>query len=264
MTKIHGLRLEAQGAVARIVFDRPDRANAIHSDWAPAIVRFLREAEYDPDIRCVLISANGKHFQAGGDLAFDKRLSPVETLGYAQDAMMGWNRMLIAIHGVRKPVVAAVQGGTVGASVALVAACDLVVATDDAFFIVAQSKIGASLDGLPSYFLPRKVGIAKAMEWCLLGDRVPALEAERAGLINRVVPRAELEDAALAWCHRLAAGPTTALGLSKRLLNQSLENSIHAQAAAEVEVYATVVATDDWKEGINAFLEKRPAQFVGH
>jgi 2-(1,2-epoxy-1,2-dihydrophenyl)acetyl-CoA isomerase len=261
---IPGLRLEAHGAVARIIFDRPDRANAIHPDWALAIFRFLREVEYDPAIRCVLISAQGKHFQAGGDLAFDKSLSPVETLGYAQDAMLGWNRMLIAIHDLRKPVVAAVQGGTVGASVALVAACDMVVASDDAFFIVAQSKIGASLDGLPSYFLPRKVGIARAMEWCLLSDRISALDAERAGLINRLVPRVELEDAAMAWCHRLAGGATTALGLSKRLLNQSLENSIHAQAAAEMEAYAAVVATEDWKEGINAFLEKRPAQFVGH
>ena len=262
--QVHGLRLETEGAIARIVFDRPDRANAIHSDWALAILQFLRKAEYDPAIRCVLISAQGKHFQAGGDLAFDKSLSRVETLGYTQDAMVAWNRMLIAIHDLAKPVVAAVQGGTVGASVALVAACDMVVVADDAFFIVAQSKIGASLDGLPSYFLPRKVGLAKAMEWCLLGDRVPALEAVRAGLVNRVVPRAELEDAAMIWCHRLAEGATTAIGLSKRLLNRSLGSNIHAQSAAEMEAYAAVVATDDWKEGIQAFMEKRPAQFVGH
>ncbi len=260
---VEGLRLETHGAIGRIIFDRPQKANAIHRQWMPAILDFLRHAEHNPCLRCLLISAQGKHFLAGGDLNFDRSVSLPDAIGLAHDAMTVWNRMIIAIQTLPKPVVVAVQGGVIGASIALVAACDLAIAADDAFFISAQARIGASLDGLPSYFLPRKIGLARALEWSLLGERIPAADAARDGLISRIVPRGELESSALSLCERLAAGPTKALGLTKRLLNISLSNDIHTQAAAEMEAYVSVVASEDWQEGINAFLEKRDAQFHG-
>lgn len=228
-----------------------------------AILQFLRHAEYDPQVRCVLISAEGKHFQAGGDLSFDDDQPLPDIVGLMQDTMLEWNRVMIALHLLPKPVVAAVQGGTIGASVGLVAACDLVLAAENAFFIVAQAKIGSSLDGLPSYFLPRKVGLAKAMEWSLLADRVTAAEAAAAGLVNRVVHPEQLQQEAEALCARLAQGPTVALGLTKRLLNTSGNRDVEAQSAAEAQAYAAVVATRDWNEGRHAFLEKREASFEG-
>jgi 2-(1,2-epoxy-1,2-dihydrophenyl)acetyl-CoA isomerase len=260
---VEGLQLRTEGAIARIIFDRPEKANAIRPDWMPAILRFLRDVEYDPAVRVVLISANGRHFQAGGDLNFDDTMKMPAVIGLMHDTMLEWNRVMMAIHRLPKPVIVAVQGGTIGASIALVAACDIVVAADDAFFISAQAKIASSLDGLPSYFLPRKIGLGRAMEWALFGDRIPAEEARAAGLVNKVVPRADLEASALALAGRLAIGPTAALGLTKRLLNTSFTNDIDTQSAAEMDAYAKVVATSDWNEGRHAFLEKRDARFEG-
>lgn len=260
---IEGLGLDMDGAIARIVFDRPEKANAIRSGWAPEITKFVQRVEYEPSVRCLLIRAEGRHFQAGGDLAIDRSLPLADTIGMVQDEMAAWNRMVIAIHALPKPVVVAVQGGVVGASIGLVAACDLVIAAEDAFFISAQARIGASLDGLPSYFLPRRIGLARSLEWCLLGERIPAAVAARDGLVNRLVPRDELEASALDLCRCLASGPTKALGLTKRLLGMSTSNDIHAQAAAEMDAYASIADSDDWREGIAAFLEKRDARFEG-
>lgn len=263
MTTVPGLRLDTDGAIGRIVFDRPEKANAIHPDWLPAMLGFVQRAEYDPSIRCVLIRAEGKHFQAGGDLSIDRSRSLPETVGAIHDQMVAWNRMVIALHTLPKPVVVAVQGGVIGASIGLVAACDLVIAADDAFFISAQVRIGASLDGLPSYFLPRKIGLARAMEWSLLGERIPVARAASEGLVNRIVSRDELEAVSRSVCERLASGPTAAIGRTKRLLNDSLSNDVHTQAAAEMDAYSAIAASHDWNEGISAFLEKRDSQFIG-
>jgi 2-(1,2-epoxy-1,2-dihydrophenyl)acetyl-CoA isomerase len=260
---VEDLRLEKDGATARIIFNLPAKANAIQPGWPIAILSFLRRIELDDSIRSVLISAEGRHFQAGGDLTLDLDMPLTDAVGVAHDAMLKWNRMMMAIHTLKKPVVCAVQGGTIGASLSIVAACDLVFAADDAFFISAQAKIGSSLDGLPSYFLPRKIGLSRAMEWALLGERHDAAAARDAGLVNWVVPRAELEASALALCAKLARAPTIALGLTKNLLNVSLDNDINKQAAAEMAAYGTVMASSDWKEGIVAFLGKRDPDYSG-
>jgi 2-(1,2-epoxy-1,2-dihydrophenyl)acetyl-CoA isomerase len=257
------LNLRREVDVARIHFARPEKANAIHPDWLPEIIRFLRDAEYDDGIRCVLFSAEGKHFQAGGDLGFDMDQPLPRLVADLHEIMAIWNRLMATIFLFPKPVVAAVKGGTIGASISLVAACDFVVASEDAFFVCGQTRIGASLDGLPSYLLPRKVGLTKAIEWTLLADRISAPEALAAGLINQVVRIEDLESAASSLCARLAKGPTRALGLTKRLIKTSGTRDIEAQGAAEAEAYSAVAATADWKEGVRAFLEKREPRFMG-
>jgi 2-(1,2-epoxy-1,2-dihydrophenyl)acetyl-CoA isomerase len=262
-----GLELEAGTPVATITFNRPDKANAIGIDWPRRMLAFLREIRTNDAIRCVLFRAVGRHFQAGGDLeALSETLKGKmpERLAKLADGIAEWNLMIREITRLPKPVVASVQGGAVGGSIGIIGACDLVIASDDAFFLLAQGKNGYSLDGLPSYFLPRQIGQKKAMEWALLGRRVPAAEAARLGLINFVVPRDALEAETEKLVKELASGPTRAHALNKALINQSLNNSLESQGSMESDSYMIGGATDDWAEGTASFIEKRAPNFKGH
>lgn len=261
-----GLDLNLSGPVVTITFNRPSKANAIGQDWPRRILQFLREAALRDDVRCVLFRANGKHFQAGGDLGgFDFATDTLrhQRLGRLTDAIYEWNAMVRAIVQLPKPVVASIQGGTVGGSIGILGACDLVIASDDAFILLAQPKNGYTLDGMPSYFLPRQIGHKKAMEWALLGRRVPATEAARLGLINFVVPRDQLEAETQALVQELANGPTCAHGLNKALINNSLNSDFDTQAGREMDTYQIGAATDDWLEGTAAFVQRRPPVFKG-
>ncbi|HLY56667.1 MAG TPA: enoyl-CoA hydratase-related protein, partial [Stellaceae bacterium] len=247
-------------------FNRPGKANAIGVDWPERITRFLREVEHRPEVRAVLFRAVGKHFQAGGDLEAQPPADPAAPhlrLGWIADQIQGWNVMLRTIMHLPKPVVASIQGGTVGASLGLLGACDLVIAADDAWLWLAQGKNGFTLDGMPSFFLPRLLGTRKAMEWVLLAPRVPAEEARRLGLINFVVPRADLEAETAKLMDELARGPTRAHGLNKALVNAALDNDFDTQAGSEMDTYMIGAQTNDWFEGSAAFREKRAPKFTG-
>lgn len=261
-----GLDLDLSAPVATVTFNRPSKANAIAADWPRRILEFLRQAGRRADIRCVLFRANGKHFQAGGDLeGLDALKSKTvhERLDHFADEIATWNAMIRAIMRLPKPVVASVQGGVAGGSLGILGACDLVIASDDAFVILAQPKNGYTIDGMPSYFLPRQIGQKKAMEWALLGRRVPAAEAARLGLINFVVPRDKLGAETQALLQELATGPTRAHALNKALINQSLDNEFDVQAGCELDAYMIGGATEDWLEGTASFMEKRPPAFKG-
>lgn len=168
-----------------------------------------------------------------------------------------------ALRRMDKPVVAAVQGATAGFGVSLTLAADLAIAADDAVLTLAYCHIGASPDGGSTFHLPRAVGMKRAMEIALLGERFGAEDAVRMGLVNRVVPAAELAAEAARLAGRLAQGPTAAYARTKRLLNTSLDNSLAAQLAAESESFAASTMTEDFREGVTAFLEKRPPAFQG-
>jgi 2-(1,2-epoxy-1,2-dihydrophenyl)acetyl-CoA isomerase len=261
-----GLELEMGVPIATITFNRPDKANAIGVDWPRRMLLFLREARDREEVRCVLFRAVGKHFQAGGDLeALSKSLDGAlhEQLSKLADGIVEWNQMVREITRLPKPVVASVQGGAVGGSIGIIGACDLVIASDDAFFLLAQGKNGYTLDGMPSYFLPRQIGPKKAMEWAFLGRRVPATEVARLGLINFVVPRDRLEAETQKLVQELASGPTRAHALNKQLINQSLDNSFESQGALEMDSYMIGGASEDWREGTLAFIEKRSPVFKG-
>lgn len=261
-----GLDLDLAGSVATITFNRPSKANAIAADWPRRILQFLREAALRDEVRCVLFRANGKHFQAGGDLDgldFSTATPRHQRLGRLVDGIYEWNSMIRAIVQLPKPVVASIQGGTVGGSIGIIGACDLVIASDDAFVLLAQPKNGYTLDGMPSYFLPRQIGHKKAMEWALLGRRVPAVEAARLGLINFVVPRDQLEPETQSLVQELANGPTRAHGLNKALINNSLNSNFDTQAGREMDTYYRGADSEDWIEGTAAFVERRPPVFKG-
>ena len=260
------LLLEKSAPLATITFNRPEKANAMDIRWLAPITEFLREVEHDSTIRCVLIKGNGKHFMAGGDLEIVQAFinqSPERRAALAEQPIHEYNVLARVIRRLGKPVVASVQGGVAGAAVGLVAACDLAIAAEDAFFFVAHVLHGGSNDGLTTYFLPRQIGIRKTLELALLGERFSATQARDLGLVNFVVPRAELETETRKLVERLAAGPTRAYGLIKNLVDASLGNSLEAQGRLEAETYGKAAMTEDLVEGIGAFLGKRAPRFAG-
>jgi 2-(1,2-epoxy-1,2-dihydrophenyl)acetyl-CoA isomerase len=260
------LLLENNGAIASITFNRPDRANALDTAWLEPITEFLRAAGKDPAIRCVLIRGNGKHFMAGGDLDMLRNFAaqpPEQRATLADEPIRLCNNMIAVMRALGKPIVASVQGGVAGSAVGLVAACDLVIAADTAFFLLAHVSLGVSNDGMTTYFLPRQLGMRKTLELALLGDRIMAPEAKQANLVNFVVPAAELEAETTKLLARLAAGPTRTYGLIKSLVEASLDNSLPQQGQLEAECYRKAAVSNDYVEGINAVLGKRVAQFTG-
>lgn len=260
------LLLDKSAPVATITFNRPEKANALEVRSLAPITRFLRDVERDPSIRCVLMRGSGRHFMAGGDLEFVQEFtsqSPQRRAALAEAPIHEYNVMARVMRRMSQPIVASVQGAVAGAGVGLVAACDLVIAADDAFFFLAHVLHGGSNDGLTTYFLPRQIGVRKTLELALLGERLSAADAQRLGLVNFIVPAGELEAQAGKLVERLAAGPTKAYGLIKTLVDASLGNSMEEQGRLEAECYAKAAMTDDLVEGIRAFMEKRPAGFRG-
>ncbi|MET0987488.1 MAG: enoyl-CoA hydratase-related protein [Steroidobacteraceae bacterium] len=260
------LLLEKSGPLATLTFNQPEKANALDPAWLPRMTQFLQEVEHDQSIRCVLIKGNGKHFMAGGSLEYmDRFMSspPAQRAILAEGPIHEYNKMVYVMRRMQKPIVASVQGAVAGAAVGLVAACDLAIAADNAFFFVAHILHGGSNDGLLSYFLPRQIGARKTLELALLGDRVAAAEAHRLGLVNFVVPAAALQEETQKLVNRLASGPTRGYGLIKRLVDASAGNSLEEQGRLEAESYGKAAMTDDLVEGIRAFMAKRPPKFEG-
>jgi 2-(1,2-epoxy-1,2-dihydrophenyl)acetyl-CoA isomerase len=260
------LLLEKSGAVATITFNRPEKANAMDIGWLAPITDFLRDVEHDPAIRCVLMRGNGKHFMAGGDLEIVQAFvsqPPERRAAMAEQPIHEYNVMARVMRRLGKPIVASVQGGVAGAAVGLVAACDLVIAADNTFFFVAHVLHGGSNDGLTTYFLPRQIGVRKTLELALLGERITGAQAHELGLVNFLVPAAELAAETQKLVDRLCAGPTRAYGLIKTLVDSSFGNSLEAQGRLEAETYGKAAMTEDLVEGIGAFLGKRTAQFRG-
>lgn len=258
------------GAVATITLNRPQALNALDRDMALALRDALGRAEVDPAIRCVIVTGAGDHFMAGGDIrTFAGMVAEGKAAGKTVD-QEAFARMVGEVHDcveilrrMPKPVVAAVRGAAAGFGVSLMLACDLAVAADDTVLTLAYCHIGVSPDGGATWHLPRVVGLRKAMEIALLGDRFDAATAERLGLVNRIVPAADLAGEAAALAARLANGPTLAYARTKALLNASADRTLADQLTAEASAFATSAATEDFAEGVTAFVEKRKPTFRG-
>jgi 2-(1,2-epoxy-1,2-dihydrophenyl)acetyl-CoA isomerase len=258
--------LTREGALAIITLNRPDSRNALSRQMHALLIETTRACETDPSVRAVLLRAAGDHFMAGGDVkGFHAELQgniDAHAAGFEM-RVIDAHQFVYQIRRMPKPVLVAVQGGVAGIGMSVVMAADLVIAADDAFFTLAYRHIGLSPDGCASYLLPRIVGERRALEIALLGERFAAAQALAMGLVNRVVPRASLETEALRIATELANGPTHALAATKRLIRGSWDNSWDEQSHREAEAMASCVVTQDHREGVAAFVEKRLPRFVG-
>ncbi|HSV05176.1 MAG TPA: enoyl-CoA hydratase [Candidatus Binatus sp.] len=255
-----------ENGVGWIVLNRPDARNALNAEMRQGYLDALARCAEDPEIRAVVLTGTGKGFCTGADLS-GSRAATGSTAppgpGDTRNAMQPSQRVIRTLWELEKPTLAAVNGVAAGLGAHLAYACDLVLAADDARFIEVFVRRGIAVDAGGAFLLPRHVGLRKAKELVFFGDDLSATDAERLGLVNKVVPAAELEATAREWAERLARGPTFALGLSKRLLNRSLEADLATCFSEEAFTQALVAQSDDMREGIRSFMEKRPPAFRG-
>ncbi|MGW7052215.1 enoyl-CoA hydratase/isomerase family protein [Streptomyces sp. NPDC054887] len=250
--------------VSWITLNRPAALNALTRDQRDRVVALLAAASADPAVRAVVVTGTGKGFCAGADL----RAGPVSdgdrvAGDVARTIRLGAQRLVAAVLDCEKPVIAAVNGTAAGIGAHLALACDLVLAAESARFIEVFVRRGLVPDGGGAYLLPRLVGPQRAKELMFFGDSVPAAEAARMGLVNRVVPDAELAAAARAWAERLAAGPTRSIALAKQLVNASLDVDRATAFAAEASAQEINMTTSDANEGVASFVERRTPKYRG-
>ncbi|ART56550.1 enoyl-CoA hydratase [Acidovorax carolinensis] len=253
------LQLERAGAIATLRFNRPGALNAIDVPMATALLAAVRAIASDDGVRCVVLRGAGKGFMAGGDLA-TLRADPVQG---AKDLLTPLNEAVALLAQLNAPVVAQVHGVAAGAGLSLMLQADFVLAAEGTRFNLAYINLGTSCDVGASWALPRLVGLRRALEIAMLGDTYTAQDAERLGLVNRVVPAAELDAAVQQLAQRLASGPTQAYGHMRRLMRASFDHDLPTQLAAEGEAFVACARSADLPEGIEAFHAKRPAVFQG-
>jgi 2-(1,2-epoxy-1,2-dihydrophenyl)acetyl-CoA isomerase len=260
-----------EDGVAWITLNRPEAGNALTAAMRDQVVAWLEEASADLGVRVVVLTGSGeKGFCTGADLRSSGPAlprpegAPDRAVGDAARLIRtGWQRLVAAVLDCEKPVIAAVNATAAGGGMHLALACDLVLAAEEAKFIEVFVRRGIAPDAGGAYLLARLIGPQKAKELFFFGDDVPAREAERLGLVNKVVPRAELETEVTAWAARLAAAPTKAIGVAKYLTNRALDTDRATALWDEAVAQELVVGTEDSKEGLKAFAERRSPVFRG-
>ena len=260
------LEVSNENGIATLTMNRPEARNALSMEMRKELIDVLHDVERDNSVRCVLLKGAGDHFMAGGDvkgMGDSIKKSPEEIKKEFMLRIHDLHPIMFAMRRMPKPIVASCRGAAAGAGVSIARACDLVIAAEDAFFTLAYCKIGTSPDGSSSFHLPRAVGIKKAMEIALLGDRFDAQAAKDMGMINFVVPDAELDEETNKLITRLANGPTHVYGNTKALFYRSLESEFESQLQAEAEYFSDCASREDFKEGVTAFIEKRSPVFTG-
>ena len=253
---------EVAEGIATIALNRPQVMNALDAGMIGRLRTVCEEARDDPAVRAIVLRGNGKAFLAGGDVAlFHANLPRLPEM--VSELAGELHHAIIALREAAKPVLASVHGAVAGAGVSLLAAADLAIAAADTKFTLAYSRIATSPDGGSTYFLPRLVGTRKALELMLLADTFDATTARELGLVNWVVPGAELAIETARLAQRLANGPTRAYAETKTLVNRTFERPLAAQLDAEVQAFARCARTQDLAEGVTAFVEKRKPNFTG-
>ncbi|MGW3735380.1 enoyl-CoA hydratase/isomerase family protein [Streptomyces sp. NPDC005148] len=249
--------------VSWITLNRPEAMNAVTWDQRERLIALLARASADPAVRAVVLTATGRGFCAGADLRGAPSTGDRIPGDVARTIRLGAQRLIAAVLDCEKPVIAAVNGTAAGIGAHLAFACDLVLAADSAKFIEVFVRRGLVPDGGGAYLLPRLIGPQRTKELMFFGDALPAAEAERLGLVNRVVPAEELTATARAWSQRLADGPTRALALTKQLVNASLDADRAIAFAAEAMAQEINMTTRDAVEGVASFGERRAPKYRG-
>ncbi|MGV8058320.1 MAG: enoyl-CoA hydratase/isomerase family protein [Smithellaceae bacterium] len=258
------LLVKKEDAIATITLNRPDKLNAMSLDMFRELAEATEEVANDRDVRTVVVTGAGRAFSAGGDIDSPIFDSPEwKRPEFIHDAAYRSWQFLRNIRSMDKPVIAAVNGPAVGGGMCLAVACDMIIASEKAIFSVPFIKLGMHIELGIGYFLPRLVGIAKAFDICFTGRSVGAQEADRIGLVNQVVPVDQLEPTVTKLATTLAQGPPLALSMGKRSIYQSQSMDLISVMEMEVRAQAICMASEDVKEGVNAFKEKRKPVFQG-
>jgi 2-(1,2-epoxy-1,2-dihydrophenyl)acetyl-CoA isomerase len=259
-----------EGGVLWLTLNRPEAANALTPDQRNRLIDLLADAGARVEVRAIVLGATGRHFCTGADLRHSPagperpEGAPDRVVGdVARMLADGAQRLMTAVLDCPKPIVAAVGGTAAGIGAHLALACDLVLAAEGARFIEIFVRRGLVPDGAGCWLLPRLVGVARAKELMFFGDDVPAADAERLGLVNRVVPADDLDKVAGEWAARLAAGPTRAIGLTKALLNRSLDSDRATALREEALAQELNMTTQDANEGVASFVERRDPRYMG-
>lgn len=262
------VEVRIENAVATILLNRPEALNSLNAAMMEELGVATSRIEHDAAVRAVIITGVGKHFMAGGDVKFFAETltatpGAVERRTLFEKFVGRLHPVMTSLRRMPKPVIASVRGAAAGFGMSLMMAADLAVVADDSYFTLAYSNIGTSPDGSSTYMLPRLVGVKRAMEIAFLGDRFDAKQALAIGLVNRVVPAADLDSATAELARRLATGPTAAYGRTKNLINRSLENDFDTQLQLEAESFGTCAGSEDFERGVMAFAMKMKPEFSG-
>ncbi|MFJ9147196.1 enoyl-CoA hydratase/isomerase family protein [Streptomyces sp. NPDC102270] len=251
------------GHVSYLTLNRPEVLNALTPGQRDVVIERLAQASADPEVRAVVLTGTGRGFCAGADLRGASGAGERVAGDVARTLRLGAQRLIAAVLDCEKPVIAAVNGTAAGLGAHLALACDLVLAAESAKFIEVFVRRGLVPDGGGAYLLPRLIGPRRAKELMFFGDPLTAHEAERLGLVNRVVADEELAKTARAWATRLATGPTRALALTKQLVNASLDSDRATAFAAEAAAQEINMSTADAQEGVASFVERRSPEYRG-
>lgn len=255
----HPLQLDQQHGVSTLTFSRPEALNAINVPMALALRDAVRQLTQDASVRCIVLRGQGRAFMAGGDLA-TLQANPVQG---AQDLLGPLNEVVELLAAGNAPVIAQVHGAAAGAGLSVMLQADFVLAAEGTQLNMAYIKLGASCDVGASWALPRLVGLRHALEIALLSEPLNTEQALRMGLINRVLPAADLDADVQQLAKQLASGPTQAYGHMRRLMRNSWQRTLPQQLEAEAQAFVQCAKTEDFSRGLSAFFAKQPASFIG-
>lgn len=252
---------EIKDKIAYLTLNRPEVFNSFNREMALLLQSELDAAEKNPEVRAIVITGSGKAFCAGQDLK--EVTSPELNPGFKKILEEHYNPIISRIRKIEKPIIAAVNGVAAGAGANIALACDVVIASENASFIQAFSKIGLVPDSAGTFFLPRLIGFQKASALMMLGDKVSAVVAEKLGMVYKVVSSENFMDEVNSIATTMANMPTKALGLTKRLLNNSLNSSLDEQLDLESKLQIEAAQSEDYAEGVDAFVNKGKPEFKG-
>lgn len=256
------LTLQDEG-VLTITMNRPEVLNAFNDQMLDELTEAMETAAHDQQVRCIVLTGAGRAFGAGQDLNAFSTVRADNQPAQVSGHLSKYHRLVQAMRTMQKPVIGAIRGVAAGISCNIALACDIRIAADNARFIEAFARIGLVPDGGGGYLLPRMIGLGRALDMALLAEEVSGPEAERIGLVTKCVPLAEFDTTVVALAQRLANGPTRSYGLIKELLYQSMDLSYKDSLALEGHLQDQAISTADHREGVTAFLQKRPARYTG-
>lgn len=257
----NSILLKIENKIAFVTLNRPEVFNSFNREMALSLQKNLDDCESNPKVRAIVLTGNGKAFCAGQDLK--EVTSPELNPGFKKILEEHYNPIITRIRSIKKPIIGAINGVAAGAGANIALACDVVVAHEKVSFIQAFSLIGLIPDSAGTYFLPRLIGFQKAQALAMLGDKISAEDAEKMGMIYKVIPFENFENDVNQLASKLANMPTKALGMIKELFNKSMTNTLEDQLALESKLQIEAAQSEDYAEGVAAFIEKRQPNFKG-